>query len=148
MSIGFRSSEINSLKVGGIPSFWGALWVQNGKQWGKSLPKSAEIYLFGTCKTPLPGQKMRLPGEDGPGNLINRKNRFFYIEAIPKLFSQLRKKIKKMSKKNPRKNFEKSRDFFKISNSKSLKFEILKNLGFFVSDFSIFSRIFFSDVFF
>ena len=55
MSIGFRSSEINSLKVGVIPSFWGALWVQNAKQWGKSLPKSAEIYLFGTCKTSLPG---------------------------------------------------------------------------------------------
>ena len=40
MSIGFRSSEINSLKVGDIPSFWGALWVQNAKQWGKSLQNS------------------------------------------------------------------------------------------------------------
>ena len=33
-----------------------------------------------------------LEGPDGPGNIINRKNTIFYIEAIPQFFSQLRKK--------------------------------------------------------
>ena len=102
---------------------------------------------------------MRLPGQDGPGNLINRKNRFFYIEAIPKLFSQLRKKYiffaiefffeKKYRKKKSEKKIEKSETknprFFKISNVEILKFEILKNSRGFFEFFSDFFRHFFSE---
>ena len=123
------------------------------------MPTNAQenTLIHTLCKDFLHDQKMYLWTPDGPENLINRKNIFFYIEAIPNNFSQLRKKIfffaienffEKKSKKKSEKKIEKSETknprFFKISNFEILKFEILKkSRGF----FEIFSRIFFRHFF-
>ena len=76
-----------------------------------------------------------------PNFFRNSEKIYFFSRSKMFFEKKCRKKIREKISKNPR-------DFFKISNFKILKCEILKNLGFFVSDFSIFSRIFFSDVFF
>ena len=74
---------------------------------------------------------MHLWTPDGPENLINRKNIIFYIETIPHIFSELRKKIgkffdrkhfvfffdEKFPPKNPTKN-RKFQIFEKINFSK------------------------------
>ena len=75
----------------------------------------------------LPGQKTRLPGPDGPGNLINRKIRFFYIETMSKFFSQLRKKIT---------FFSRSKKFSKKHSAKKITKKIPEKSEFF-SDFEI-----------
>ena len=54
-----------------------------------------KINVFRSCKKSLQSQKTHLRATDGPENITNRKNIIFYIETIPHIFSELRKKIGK-----------------------------------------------------
>ena len=60
---------------------------------GRFEPKSQFWHPFGPGKYNGRADLEGLECSKHDGNIINRKMGHFYIEAIPKLFSQLRKKI-------------------------------------------------------
>ena len=141
------------LKLGGPTQKWGLLLVPKSptleKHW-KSLKNRVFVVIF-FCAHAAPCRcwKSYLPYSKRSENIINRKNRKFYIEAIPKKKSQLRKKryffssSKKFRKIFDQKKIDKlsAKIWQKISNLKStyvwdLRLEILCQI--FADHFSIF----------
>ena len=126
MTIGFRSSEINSLKVGGILILGGTLGSKRqtmGEEPSKIHRLESGNIPFRNMQNTFTGLENAFAGPGWPWKPHKSKEQIFlHRNYILFFFSQLRKKNrdrnlfsekkyrKKIREKNPRKN----RDFFKI----------------------------------